>query len=196
MSRSQATGAAGELVAQASLLLRGWVAGNVNSGGRRNSDGQVGRRMGIRLGQIQPQRSRAKMRQFSARASTPRGSREKQPCYHLRCSRSLASAAIRINPTAPRVIAASRSANAVSRQMSALGHKRTYAAQNSMSALTPKADMRSARAHVCLGPISASHTSFDHIVGEAKDRIWNRQADFLRGIEVYYQVELRGLFHG
>ena len=72
--------------------------------------------MDIRLGQIQPRRSRAKMRQFSARASTPRGSREKQPCYHLRCSRSVASAAIRINPTTPRVMAASRSANAVPRQ--------------------------------------------------------------------------------
>ena len=57
--------------------------------------------MDIRLGQIQPRRSRAKMRQFSARASTPRASREKQPCYHLRCSRSVASAAIRINPTTP-----------------------------------------------------------------------------------------------
>jgi hypothetical protein len=64
--------------------------------------------MDIRLGQIQPRRSRAKMRQFSARASTPRGSREKQPRYHLRCS--VASAAIKINPTTPRVMAASRSA--------------------------------------------------------------------------------------
>ena len=152
MSRSQATGAAGELVAQASLLLRGWVAGNVNSGGRRNSDGQVGRRMGIRLGQIQPQRSRAKMRQFSARASTPRGSREKQPCYHLRCSRSVASAAIRINPTTPRVMAASRSGNAVPRQMSALGQKRTHAVQQRMSALPSKAEMCSALPHVCFGP--------------------------------------------
>jgi hypothetical protein len=37
MSRSQATGSAGELVAQACLLLRGWVAGNVNSGGMMNA---------------------------------------------------------------------------------------------------------------------------------------------------------------
>ena len=56
-------------------------------------------------------------------------SREKQPCYHLRCSRSVASAAIRINPTTPRVMAASRSANAVPRQMSALGRKQTHAVQ-------------------------------------------------------------------
>ena len=31
----------------------------------------------------QPRRSRAKMRQFSSRASTPRGSREKQAIYPL-----------------------------------------------------------------------------------------------------------------
>ena len=33
--------------------------------------------------------------------------------------------------------------------MSALGHKRTCAAQNTMSALAPKADMCGALAHVC-----------------------------------------------
>lgn len=37
MSRSQAVGSAGELIAQASLLMRGWVAGNVNSGGMMNA---------------------------------------------------------------------------------------------------------------------------------------------------------------
>jgi hypothetical protein len=35
----------------------------------------------------------------------------------------------RINPTTPRVMAASRSANAVPRQMSALGRKQTHAVQ-------------------------------------------------------------------
>ena len=34
---SGAVGAAGELVAQAALLLRGWVTGNVNSGGMMNA---------------------------------------------------------------------------------------------------------------------------------------------------------------
>ena len=38
--------------------------------------------------------------------------------------------------------------------MSALGHKRTFAVQNSMSALPPKADMCSALAHVCFVPIA------------------------------------------
>jgi hypothetical protein len=99
---------------------------------KENSDGQVGRRMDIRLEQIQPRRSRAKMRQFSARASTPRGSREKQPCYHLRCSRSVASAAIRINPTTPRV--------------------ECQRCTPSMSALPPKADMCGAATDVCFGP--------------------------------------------
>jgi hypothetical protein len=32
--------------------------------------------------------------------------------------------------------------------MSALGHKRTFAVQKGMSAIPPKADMRSALAHV------------------------------------------------
>jgi hypothetical protein len=38
--------------------------------------------------------------------------------------------------------------------MSALGQKRTYAAQKAMSAITPKADICSALAHVCFGPIA------------------------------------------
>ena len=36
--------------------------------------------------------------------------------------------------------------------MSALGHKRTFALQQSMSALLPKADMCGALAHVCFVP--------------------------------------------
>jgi hypothetical protein len=38
--------------------------------------------------------------------------------------------------------------------MSALGQKRTYAAQQVMPALPPKADMCGALAHVCFGPIA------------------------------------------
>jgi Holliday junction resolvase len=33
----QAIGAAGELIVQAKLLLRGWTAGNVNTGGMMNA---------------------------------------------------------------------------------------------------------------------------------------------------------------
>jgi len=37
MTQSKAIGSAGELIAQARLLVRGWVAGNVNSGGMANA---------------------------------------------------------------------------------------------------------------------------------------------------------------
>src|SRR5262249_56973157 len=40
------------------------------------------------------------------------------------------------------------------RPMSALGQKQTFAPQNVMSALLPKADSCSAEAHVCFGPIA------------------------------------------
>ena len=36
--------------------------------------------------------------------------------------------------------------------MSAMGQKQTFAAQNGMSALSPKADIRSALTHVRFGP--------------------------------------------
>jgi hypothetical protein len=39
-------------------------------------------------------------------------------------------------------------------RMSALGQKQTYAAQQAMSALPPKADICSAPAHVRFGPIA------------------------------------------
>jgi hypothetical protein len=48
--------------------------------------------------------------------------------------------------------------------MSALGHKQTFAVQKVMSALPPKADMCSALANVCFGPI-ADIGLFDHLVG-------------------------------
>ena len=38
--------------------------------------------------------------------------------------------------------------------MPALGHKRTFAVQDGMSALPPRADMCGALAHVCFGPIA------------------------------------------
>ena len=38
--------------------------------------------------------------------------------------------------------------------MSALGQKRTLAVQNAMSALPPRADIRSALPYVCFGPIA------------------------------------------
>ena len=37
---------------------------------------------------------------------------------------------------------------------------------------------------------------FDHLVGQDKDRVWDRHPDRLRGSEIEDQVKLRGLFHG
>ena len=45
--------------------------------------------------------------------------------------------------------------------MSALGHKQTFAVQNVMSALPPKADIRSALAHVRFVPIADIGTAGD-----------------------------------
>ena len=63
--------------------------------------------------------------------------------------------------------------------VSALGQKQTCAVHSRTSGLPPKADI----------------DLLDHVVGEAEDRIWDRQPDFPRGTEVDDQVELRGLFH-
>jgi len=41
--------------------------------------------------------------------------------------------------------------------MSTLGQKQTYAVRNGMSALSPKADICSALAHVCQGPVAEFH---------------------------------------
>jgi hypothetical protein len=49
--------------------------------------------------------------------------------------------------------------SAPNRVMSALGHKRTYAPQNDMSALPSKADMCTALAYVCFGPKADIHSS-------------------------------------
>ena len=49
--------------------------------------------------------------------------------------------------------------------MSALGHKRTWAVQNVMSALPPIADMGGARSHVCFVPkADMVWLLFDHLV--------------------------------
>ena len=60
--------------------------------------------------------------------------------------------------------------------MSALGQKRTYAAQKGMSALPPKADMCGANRNVRYVPIADMLTLFDDIVGLRKQRWWDRYA--------------------
>jgi len=48
--------------------------------------------------------------------------------------------------------------------MSALGHKRTYAAHKGMSALAPKADISSPRPHVRFVPIADRAPLFDNFI--------------------------------
>ena len=52
--------------------------------------------------------------------------------------------------------------------MSALGQKQTFCDAGAMSALPPKADIRSAPAHVCFVPI-ADMALFNHLVGARED---------------------------
>jgi hypothetical protein len=52
--------------------------------------------------------------------------------------------------------------------MSALGHKRTFALQQAMSAITPKADMCGATGDVRFGP-KADIALFDHLIGARKE---------------------------
>ena len=78
--------------------------------------------------------------------------------------------------------------------MSALGHKQTFAVQNGMSALPPKADMCSALVNVRFVPIADIRaTSFDHLVGAADKRVGDVEAERLGGLEVDDQLDLRGL---
>ena len=128
--------------------------------------------MDIRLGQIQPRRSRTKRRQFSVRASTPPGSHEKRP--RLRCSCSVASAAIRLKPTRPSVTAASSSANAVPR-----GATRDVR-------FGPEVDISG-------GPISGSvlgaesglsHRTFNHVVTACEEHRCTRAVTALKMISI------------
>src|SRR5262249_33811829 len=61
---------------------------------------------------------------------------------------------------------------------SALGHKRTFALHQTMSALPPKADICSALRYVRFGPIADSCTAakkilFDHLVSAGEQGRWN-----------------------
>ena len=71
--------------------------------------------------------------------------------------------------------------------MSALGHKRTYAVQEPMSALPPKADMCGALADVRFVPIAdIRRRLFDHIVSGQKNAVWYGNAKRFRGLEIDY----------
>src|SRR5262249_51322048 len=96
--------------------------------------------------------------------------------------------------------------------MSALGQKPTCAAQNSMSAFTPnsergfpqkvmsalplKADMCSAHAHVCFGPIADIRPhSIDQFISAAEQRLRHDEAERLGGREVDYKLILGRRLH-
>jgi hypothetical protein len=72
--------------------------------------------------------------------------------------------------------------------MSALGHKRTFAVHQPMSALLPIADICGALAHVGFGPI-ADICLFDEHVHAAQKCFWNSQAEDLRSLEINGQLE-------
>ena len=85
--------------------------------------------------------------------------------------------------------------------MSALGHKRTFAVQNAMSALTPKADMCSATtedAALCQKRTHAAQQKgslFDDLIGGDQQARWNCQAKCLRRFAVDDSFELRRRLH-
>jgi hypothetical protein len=69
--------------------------------------------------------------------------------------------------------------------MSALGQKRTFAVQNAMSALPPKADMCSALGDVRLVPIADDVAKLlDHLVGTIKQRRRHSKPERLGGLQV------------
>jgi hypothetical protein len=73
--------------------------------------------------------------------------------------------------------------------VSALGHKQTFAVQNGMSALPPKADICSAPANVRFVPIADIATLFDHLIGAQQERFRDRKPERFGSLDVDYQLE-------
>jgi hypothetical protein len=63
--------------------------------------------------------------------------------------------------------------------MSALGQKQTFAPQQAMSAVTPKADMCSATRYVRFVPKADIRPLFDYFICAEQERSGNRQAERL-----------------
>src|SRR6476620_9419281 len=79
--------------------------------------------------------------------------------------------------------------------MSALGHKRTYAAQPVMSALPPKADMCSAMPYVCFGPKADIGVLFDHLVCTQQKCFRDCQTECFGRGQIDHQDELGRLLY-
>ncbi len=65
------------------------------------------------------------------------------------------------------------------RPMSAMGHKRTFAAHKPMSALPPRADMCGAIRNVCFGPKADIVGLFDDLIGGDDEALGDREAERL-----------------
>src|SRR4029450_11236477 len=69
------------------------------------------------------------------------------------------------------------------------------------SALAPRADIAQRSRHVRFVPsrdscIATITCLFDHLVGAAKERLRNSEAERLRGLQVNEQLDFSGLLHG
>ena len=65
--------------------------------------------------------------------------------------------------------------------MSALGQKQTFAVQNGMSALPPKADIGSAQVHVRFVPIADIAKLVDYLVGGGYEAMRNGETESFGG---------------
>ncbi len=77
--------------------------------------------------------------------------------------------------------------------MSALGHKQTYALQQGMSALPPKADRCSAATYVRFGPIADIATLFDYFIRALLKLQRYFETYYFGSLEVDYELELARL---
>ena len=71
----------------------------------------------------------------------------------------------------------------------ALGQKQTFALQQVMSALPPKADIGAAQINVRFVPKAALRPLFDYFVGAADERVWDVDAEGLCRFQINDQLD-------
>src|SRR5262245_46418223 len=79
--------------------------------------------------------------------------------------------------------------------MSALGHKRTLAVQNGMSALPPKATSNATYGDVRFGPIAYMRYLLDDLVSSQEERLWDGEAECFGSLEVDDELKLGRVLH-